>query len=284
MTAHPLAGRRVVITRARAQSTDLAGRLEHLGATVIELPVIAIDDPADGGAALAGAAERLASGAYEWVALTSPNAAARLLNALGGRRAHHVVRWAAVGAGTARTLADAGVTADLVPTVSMAGSLADAFPVPAPPLLRPPVGRSEPGAPGLEPAGSGTVLFPKAETVRGDLARGLRAKGWVVDEVIAYRTVAFDPGPDALASAGRADAVAFTSSSTVERTTELLGPSGLPAVVVTIGPVTSSSVRSAGLHVSTEADPHTLDGLVAALVTALGAIPTAPGDRSGRLP
>jgi uroporphyrinogen-III synthase len=71
--------------------------------------------------------------------------------------------------------------------------------------------------------------------------------------------------------------VAFTSPSTVERTIDLLGRGGVPPVVVTIGPVTSSSARSAGLQVSAEADPHTLDGLVAALVAALGG-------RSGRLP
>jgi uroporphyrinogen III methyltransferase/synthase len=101
----------------------------------------------------------------------------------------------------------------------------------------------------------------------------------VVDEVIAYRTVAGHPDPEVVAAAARAHAVAFTSSSTVTRSIELLGPGGLPPVVVSIGPVTSSSVRSAGLEVSVEADPHSLDGLVAALVDALGGAP-AGHDRS----
>ncbi len=157
-------------------------------------------------------------------------------------------------------LAEAGVTADLVPTVALAESLADAFPD---------AGASEPGPQGRGSAVVGTVLFPRAEKVRGDLAPGLRAKGWVVDEVIAYRTVAGDPGPEVVASAAQADAVAFTSSSTVDRTTELLGAGHLPPVVVTIGPVTSSTARAAGLEVAVEADPHTVDGLVAALVQAL---------------
>jgi uroporphyrinogen-III synthase len=271
--ARPLAGKRIVVTRARDQSAALVGRLERLGATVVELPVIVVGDAADGGAALAAAADRLATGGYEWVALTSPNAAARLLSALAGRRVPGSVRWAAVGSGTARVLGAAGVRADLVPTISRADSLADAFPVPGPTWPDP--GSSNPVSsnPGTVNAGSsnpGTVLFPRAERVRSGLAPGLRAKGWEVDEVIAYRTLPGDPGPEAVAAAGRADAVAFTSSSTVERTAELLGPDGIPPAVASIGPVTSSSVRSAGWDVSVEADPHTLDGLVAALVAALG--------------
>ena len=114
------------------------------------------------------------------------------------------------------------------------------------------------------------MLFPRAETVRGGLAAGLRAKGWLVDEVVAYRTVAGDPSPAAVRAAGRADAVAFTSSSTVQRTLDLLGPAGVPPVAVTIGPSTSASARSAGLTVAAEADPQTIDGLVDALVDALG--------------
>ncbi len=94
----------------------------------------------------------------------------------------------------------------------------------------------------------------------------------MVDEVVAYRTVAGDPSPEALDAAGRADAVAFTSSSTVERAIELLGPGRMPPVVVTIGPVTSATARSAGLTVAAEAHPHTIEGLVEAVVAALGGL------------
>jgi len=97
-----------------------------------------------------------------------------------------------------------------------------------------------------------------------------------VDEVVAYRTVAGDPPPEAVEAAGRADAVAFTSSSTVERTVGLLGRSGVPPVVVSIGPVTSSSARALGLDVSAEARPHTIDGVVEAVLAALGP-PGTPG-------
>jgi uroporphyrinogen-III synthase len=255
MTLPPLAGRTVVITRARTQASELALRLEGLGATVVELPVIAIEDAADGGRALALAAHRLTSGAYQWVALTSANASSRLLAELGDRAVAPSVRWAAVGAATARALAGAGRPVDLIPEASMADALAEAFPTAGPD--------------GPEPVG--TVLYPRAETVSGSLAAGLRAKGWLVDEVVAYRTVSGRPGPEAVAAAGRADAVAFTSSSTVAHSLDLLGFDGLPPIVATIGPVTSAAARSAGLAVAAEANTHTIEGLVEAVVAALDA-------------
>jgi uroporphyrinogen-III synthase len=256
----------VVVTRARSEAPALADRLARLGATVVELPVIGIEDPVDGGEALARAAHRLSAGAYQWAAFTSSNAVSRFLAVLEGGSVPAGVRWAAVGAGTAGALAEGGIRPDLVPTVSVSEALADAFP------SVDPLGPERPDAPdppGRRPGGIGTVLFPRAETVRGALAAGLRSKGWLVDEVIAYRTVAVDPGATATESAARSDAVLFTSSSTVERTIEVLGPAGIPPVIVSIGPVTSRSVRSAGLGVTGEASPHTIDGLVDALVAAL---------------
>jgi len=265
VTDQPLTGRTVVVTRSRAQAPKLAERLSRLGAVIVELPVIAVEEPADHGQALDRAAHRLASGAYQWVACTSSNAVVRLVAALGGHAVHHTVRWAAVGPGTADALAAAGLVADLVPAVALAEALVGEFP-PA-------------GGPGSGGGGPGTVLFPRAGVVRADLAAGLRAKGWLVDEVVAYRTVSVAPGPVAVAAARRADAVAFTSSSTVRNTVELLGAGGLPPVVVTIGPVTSGEARAAGVAVSGEADPHTIDGLVQALVVAISGDHPAGGGR-----
>ena len=266
MTALPLSGRSVVVTRTRAQASALVARLRGLGAEVVELPVIAVEDPVDGGRALAGAADRLVSGRYQWVACTSPNAVTRLATALGARALPAAVRWAAVGAGTSRAIEEIGRSVDLLPQRSVSDALAVAFPTADP----------------LGPGGPATVLFPRAETVRGTMADGLRAKGWVVDEVVAYRTVAGDPPPEAVDAAGRADVVAFTSSSTVERAIDLLGEGGLPPVVVTIGPVTSASARSAGLSVAAEARTHTIDGLVEALVEAVGDGAGPEGPQAGR--
>jgi uroporphyrinogen-III synthase len=266
LTVPPLDGRSVVVTRTRAQASGLADRLSGLGAEVVELAVIAVVDPADGGEALGRAVDRLAAGAYQWVALTSANAVTRLLAELGDRVVPPSTRWAAVGTGTARALEAGGRPVDLVPDVSVAAALARSFPGAGP---RVPGGG---GTAGHSTGGhsTGTVLFPRAETVRGTLAAGLEAKGWLVDEVVAYRTVAGNPSPEALDAAGRADAVAFTSSSTVERARELMGSRRLPPVVVTIGPVTSATARSAGMTVAAEAHPHTVEGLVEAVVSALG--------------
>ncbi len=245
----PLVGRSVVVTRARSQASSLAALLAGRGATVIELAVIAFDGPADGGAALADAADRLVAGAYGWTVLTSQNSLARLLTAVDGRPLSSSIRWAAVGPGTAGALVDAGIRVDLVPAVGDADALADAFPQPGPDE-RP-------------------VLFPRAERVSGRFAVRAVAKGWKVDEVVAYRTVAAEPDPDALSAALGADAIAFTSSSTVERSVDQLGIDGVPPVVVTMGPATSGTARAAGLTVSAEADPRTLDGLVDAIELAL---------------
>ncbi len=253
-----LAGARVVVTRARAQASGLVQRLTHLGATVVELPVIAIAAPADGGAALAAAADRLVTGGYEWVVVTSSNGVSRLLDALADRPPSAGTRWAAVGTSTARALMGRGVVPDLVPAAAVSDALVEVFPTATP----------SGSTPGRGPH-AGAVLFVRAERVRDVVGPGLGAKGWRVDEVVAYRTVAGDVGPGAVAEARTADAVAFTSSSTVERTVELLGLAGVPPVVASIGPVTSATARAAGLDVTAEAEPHTLDGLVAAVAAAL---------------
>jgi uroporphyrinogen-III synthase len=101
------------------------------------------------------------------------------------------------------------------------------------------------------------------------LADGLRAKGWYVDVVEAYRTVPGRPSTHALAAAREADAITFTSSSTVTGYLEVAGADAVPPVVVSIGPITSATAKEHGLDVAIEADPSTVDGLVAALRTAL---------------
>jgi uroporphyrinogen III methyltransferase / synthase len=244
----PLFGRRVVVTRAREQASELVERLAGLGAETVELPVIEIDEPADGGAALSGAAARLTG--YQWVAFTSANAVERFFAALeaGGAdtRAFGGVRVAAIGPGTAAALATRGLRADLVPDRYVAEAVVEAF-----------------------PEGPGRVLLPRAAVARDALPAGLRAKGWNVDVVEAYRTRLGRPTPQALAAAREADAVTFTSSSTVTNFLEVAGREGVPPVVVCIGPVTAATAEGAGLTVSVVAEEHTIEGLVRALMEAL---------------
>ncbi len=243
----PLFGRRVVVTRARAQASALAGRLRELGADVIETPTIAIAGPADGGAALGAALARVAS--YDWLVLTSPNGVARTFDLVPDARALAGVSVAAVGTGTAEALAERRIVADLVPPRFVAEGLLDVFPAP--------------------PAAGGRVLLAVAAGARPVLPDRLRAAGWEVDVVTAYRTVPVVPDAHALARVAEADAVTFTSSSTVTNFCDAIGDARVPPVVASIGPVTSATALERGLTVSAEADPHTIDGLVAAVVAAL---------------
>ncbi len=266
--AGSLSGLTVVVTRTRDQASSLVERLVGHGASVVELPVIAIEDAADGGDALRRAVGRAVDGAYDWLAFTSTNAVSRFVRLLDGRPVPESTRVAAVGAGTARVLRESDLPPALVPSTSVSEALVDAFPS----------NTSTMGPPSPTPtsfhntdattigASTGKVLFVRAETVRGVLADGLRAKGWVVDEVVAYRTVAGAPDPSAVAEAARADTAVFTSSSTVERTVDLLGASAVPSLIASIGPVTSAAVVGAGLQVTVEATEHNIDGLVDALV------------------
>jgi uroporphyrinogen-III synthase len=243
--ARPLFGRRVIVTRAREQASDLANRLRGAGAETVELPVIRVADPSDGGTGLRAAAARVHE--YDWVVLTSANGAERLCRELRDARAFGAARVAAIGPGTAATLRRWGVAADLLPPRFVAESMVEAF-----------------------PSGPGRVLLPRAAVARDALPDGLRAKGWTVEVVEAYRTER-PPVTEAMrATARSADAVTFTSSSTVGNYLEAVGIDAIPPVVACIGPVTAETARRRGLRVDVEAVEHTVDGLVDALVAHLG--------------
>ena len=248
----PLFGRRVVVTRAREQASSLVDRLRTLGADTIEVPSIVIGEPADGGAALRKAAKEVA--AYDWVVFTSARAVERFLPLLRDARGFGPARIAAIGPGTADELAARNLVADLVPEKFVAESLLDAFPPPS-----------------IE---GGRVLLPRAAVARDVLPDGLRQAGWEVDVVEAYRTHQAEVPGSVLAAAKAADAITFTSSSTVTNFLEAAGREAVPRVVACIGPVTAETARTAGLTVDVEAEVHTIDGLVDALVAALA---TRPG-------
>ena len=256
-----LAGRSVVITRPLGQSAPLRAMLEGQGATVVEVPVIAITDPEDGGDALRSAAADVA--AYDWVVFTSANAVHRFARLMRDDGALGSAHFAAVGGATAEALLSHGLVADLVPATATAAGLVDAMP-PAEPA----------GAP-AERARGGRVLFPRAADAREVLAAGLRAKGWEVTEVEAYRTVTAGPEDGAtdaaLDSASRADVLTFASPSAVASYRKLSGARPVPGVVVCVGPVTAAAARAAGFEVDVVADDHRAEGIVAALCDHVGA-------------
>jgi uroporphyrinogen-III synthase len=245
-----LGGRRIVTTRAAEQAGRLRGLLQAEGATVIEIPTIAFAEPADGGAALRAALDEV----WDWVVVTSANGATRVAAAARSSAAAASSRWAVVGPGTADALRESGVEPALVPVRFVAEGLLEAFP--PPPLDR-----------------GGRVLVAQAERARPVLSAGLRERGWEVTTVTAYRTIAADAAPAALAQLSRADAVAFTSGSTVDALVAAARGAPLPPVVVCIGPVTAAAAEAHGLPVAAVADPHDLGGLLEALVGALAGRP-----------
>jgi uroporphyrinogen III methyltransferase / synthase len=248
----PLHGKKVVVTRARAQASELARRLDALGAEPIELPAIRIVPRIDSDE-VRRAVEAIHT--YALVCLTSSNGVQLLFEAMAGQgrdaRALANASVAAIGAGTEAALAAHGVIADIVPERFVAEDLVTA-------LER------------LELAGK-PVLIARAAEAREVLPDALRKRGAEVDVVALYETVAEEADPEALERASDADFVTFTSSSTVRNFVEASG-NGVPpgAKVVSIGPVTSEAARQAGLKVDIEAERHDIEGLVDALLMAAG--------------
>ncbi|MAG03527.1 MAG: hypothetical protein CL406_02785 [Acidimicrobiaceae bacterium] len=245
----PLTGTTFVVTRATDQAATLMAALADLGATVVELPVISITDPVDGGAALEAAVRGLST--YDWVVVTSPNGSHRLVEAISSQNptteGSGWPRYAAIGPRTAAPLLEAGLAVELVPDRAVAEALIDAFPAPPP---------------------GGRVMVARAEVARPVLPDGLRAAGWEVDVVVAYRNVAIHADPDLVERARAADAVTFTSESTVRRYVDLVG-GPVPPDAVCIGPISAAAARETGFRV-TEADPCSLAGLVDAARTLAG--------------
>jgi uroporphyrinogen III methyltransferase/synthase len=244
----PLHGVRVVVTRARAQASGIARRLEELGAEVIQLPAIRIE-PRISSEEVSAAVADLHS--YALVCLTSPNGVRLLFDAMAAQnrdaRALASATVAAIGPGTAATLARHGVIADVVPERFVAEALIEALE-------------------GVDVNGK-PVLIARAADAREVLPEALRERGGEVDVVALYETVAETPDDEAIEAAQSADYVTFTSSSTVANLLGTLGerfPAG--ARVVSIGPVTSQTARDAGLEVHVEAERHDPDGLLAALL------------------
>ncbi len=243
----PLLGARIVVTRAREQASSLRERLEILGALVLELPSIRIEP-------LEVTLPEL--GGLEWIIFTSPNGVDGFFESgmdVAGldARVFWGVKVAAIGPGTAASLAARGLRCDLLPERFVAESLLEAMP---------------------DPTGEGArVLIARAEDARDVLPEGLTARGFSVEILDVYRTVRADPDPVLLEQvrSGDVDLVTFTSGSTVKNLTEVLG--GVPspqAAVISIGPITSEVATGLGWVVTHEAAEHTIDGVIATALAA----------------
>lgn len=242
----PLFGQRVIVTRSRQQSGELAQLLAQLGAEPLELPVIELA-PMDDYAALDASLGQLAE--YGWVIFTSTNAVAFFMERLREKGLDSRAirgRVCAIGLATSEALGEHGIRADLVPADATSEGVADVF--------------SGEGLAGVR------VLLPRAAAAREVIPAALTAQGARVDVVDTYQNrIPRDAEScirEYLTIGRRADWITFTSGSTVKNWLALAGRDSLEGVkIASIGPATSDVARRHGLRVDAEAQPHTVEGL-----------------------
>lgn len=251
----PLAGERVLITRAREQAGNLTEELQNLGATVLEIPTIEIRPPASY-EALDIAIQRLEN--YDWLILTSVNGVraffARLeKQGFGPEKLLHL-NIAAIGPATSREIESHGLPVDVVPEEYVAEAVVE--------KLR-------------EEVRGKRVLLVRAKVARDLIPQELRLAGATVHVMEAYETVVPESSRARLHEVlhdprQRPTAITFTSSSTVRNFVSLLDSEDSAKLLkgitlVSIGPVTSATMRELSLPVNVEAEEYSIPGLVRAL-------------------
>jgi uroporphyrinogen III methyltransferase/synthase len=255
-----LAGRTVMITRARAQSAEFAAVLESYGARVVACPVIEIVEPTSY-APLDEAIDNLFG--YDWLVFTSTNGVEYFLRRLQARGLDvselDELRVCAIGAATAERLSSERIHVDVVPEQFKAEGVFDA-------LARFVGGR--------ENLARANFLIPRAASARDYLPRALEEAGARVDVVAAYRTVRPKTTDRARAEAllvgGAVDCVTFTSSSTVTNFAQLFDTSDLQHVlegvrVACIGDITAGTAAQYGLRTDIQPDELTTAALARAI-------------------
>ena len=241
-----LEGRTVLTTRSGSQSSELRDLLAQLGAAVVEIPTIEIVPPQTW-EPVDRAISSLAD--YDWVVLTSANAAEAFCGRLDGRALPPL---AAVGGKTARRLEELGHPVAIIPEDYRAQGLLKALP---------------------EDLGGLRILLPRALVAGEDLPAALRGRGAEVEVVTVYRTRRPKEGAERLRrliGTGRIDCVTITSGSTASNLLEMLGSDdptrrlqGL--TVASIGPVTTAAARAVGIEVHVEAPTATAESLAGAI-------------------
>lgn len=258
----------VLVTRSSHQASELAQRLRELGVEPVLIPAIETVEPSSF-AALDDAVAALASdgGAFDWLVFTSANAVEVFRRRSAARTAvlPPTIRVAVIGAATARAVASAGIRVDVVP----AQAVAEALTVELLPYAQQPDGRPT------------RFLLVRAEQAREYLPEKLRAAGAEIVSAPAYRTVIPAASVDgirqlfggATGSANRIEAITFTSSSTARNLLEICDTAEVrvpeEAQRVSIGPITSQTMRELGIPPHAEAPEATLAALAESVVKSL---------------
>ena len=242
-----LAGKRILVTRPRAQAADLCAKLSAQGATPIVFPTIEIA-PLEDTMQLDQAIHQLAQ--YQWIIFTSVNGVKALwerLNLTGLKDLSGFAgRIAAIGPATASALQAHNVTVTLIPDEYVAEAIIES----------------------IGDVRGQCILLPRADIAREALALELQQRGAFVDEIAAYRTLPAQPDPNGLLELQRGvDVITFTSSSTVRNFVALVERDSIPshALIACIGPITANTAHELGLRVDVQATDYTMDGLVAAI-------------------
>jgi uroporphyrinogen III methyltransferase / synthase len=247
----PLFGKRIAITRARAQASVLHQGLAALGARVIEIPTIEIRPP-DSWEQLDAAIRKLET--FDYLLVTSPNGVRNFLARVAacGRdvRALNGLIIGAIGPATAAEFARAGVKVDLLPSEYVAEGLLAAL--------------------GDCDLRGKAFLIPRAKVARDVVPRVLEGRGARVEVIEAYQTVAPEISGLSQMLSPPPDAMTFTSSSTATNFAKLVGQERLAqilrgTVIASIGPITSETLRQLGVAVTVEASESTMAGLVKAI-------------------
>lgn len=257
----PLFGMRVLVTRARAQASELAERIEEHGGEPCEFPVIETREPADPRTIDMIRTRLEEAESYSWLIFTSVNGVEYFFRWLQrfniDIRRYHAASIAAVGPKTAEALQQRGLIVEVLPEKYYAESLLE--------RLEAAVRQGE------------RVLLPRGDLARDLLPRELEAKGIEAVEIDVYETVLASI-QDELAldwiREKHIHMITFTSSSTVTNLLELLKRKGIENPVgllegipiASIGPITSQTIAAAGMKVTIEAKDSTLDGLMASVL------------------
>jgi uroporphyrinogen III methyltransferase/synthase len=267
-----LAGKRIVITRAVAQSSELFEKLLEHRASPISLPLVSFSGPQDFSAL--DAALR-AWQDFDWVLFTSANAVRSVIarGAVSGVSFHQpgkMPRIAAVGPATQGEAARSGLAVDHVAKTHLGVALAQEL------------------APQLRDQ---RVFLPRSDRANPDLRVALQQLGAKVTEVIAYRTLPpSDVDRDRVTQViGRgADAAIFFSPSAVHNLADLIGKQAMTELqdriaVAAVGPVTSAALREYGVDRAVAAADTTATALIAALnsLFAVGAKQPVGGAKRG---